>query len=118
MTDTTCIDLSIGGPDWCGFQFSRYGKARNWRIILPDGETMQAAELLGHHQLTLSVDYLRVRLQELEAKMGGLSVNFTAEESRLLRLALQVLQREIPVNRGRGPSQQVSPLQLVSEVVS
>ncbi len=109
------IDLSIGGDSWAGFTFGSYGKAREWRISTPNGQALTAGDLLHVHANALDLGYLQVRNRELEAKQAGVTFALTPDESHLVRVALQVLARELPVQLGRRDAR-VKPEMLLRAV--
>jgi hypothetical protein len=96
------IHLDTGGPAWAGWTFGRYGRARDWRLFAPDGTHYQAAELAELRALVLDVDYLRMRVRELEARLDPGACVFSAEELRAVRQAVAALQRVLPASGPRG----------------
>lgn len=95
------IDLSIGGESWAGFTFGSWGKAKEWRICTPNGLHLVPCDLLQVQANALDLDYLRVRNRLLEAKQAGVALSLTPDESQLVRVALELLTRELPVRLGR-----------------
>lgn len=95
------IDLSIGGDSWAGFTFGSWGKARDWRLTTPNGQNLTAGELANLHAIALDLGYLQARNKELEGKMAGVTMALTQDESHLVRVALELLVRELPVRLGR-----------------
>lgn len=87
---------AIGGPDWDGFSLVSFGRARSKRLETPDGYDLQAGELLGVRDDRHDLGFLRDRVAQLEAKLGGASLTLTPDESRLVRVALSLLVREMP----------------------
>lgn len=95
------IDLeAAAGPDWAGFYLTPFGRAKSLRLETPDGYTLQARELINIDQDRLDLGYVKARLVDMEAKVGGATATFTRDESRLLRVALEILMREIPISLG------------------
>lgn len=112
MTHRDRIELSIGGPSWAGWRFGSWGKARDWRILAPDGANFQAAELAALPGLRADVGYLQTLSRHQAAKLAGSALALTPEEAALLRVALAVLLRELPVQIGRQDAG-VKPAMLV-----
>lgn len=74
------------------------------RIETPNGQRLIAKDLLHVHANANALDlgYLQARNRLLEAKQaGGVALSLTPDESELVRVALQVLTRELPVRFGR-----------------
>lgn len=86
------IDLAIGG--WTGWTFGPWGRAREWRLHAPTGESYSAAEVADVRRLQLDIDYLRLRVRELELSQAA---TFTADDLATLRTAAAILQRALPV---------------------
>lgn len=101
MTTRGRIDLSMGGPSWAGWRFGSWGKAKEWRILAPDGSTFQASQLAALPGQVADLGYLQTLAREQAAKLAGSSLAFTRDESALVRVALQLLLRELPVQIGR-----------------
>lgn len=106
------IDLAIGGDSWAGWRFGSWGKARDWRILAPDGTTLQAAELAALPQQVADLAYLQALAREQAAKLAGATLALSQDEAALLRVALAVLLRELPVQLGRREFR-ASPAMLV-----
>lgn len=87
------LDLSGGGPSWTGWSFAPYGKAREFRLIDPDGTNYTAAEISEGRALALDVDFLRGRVRELEAQADTAPLHLTPGEVRALRQAAAILER-------------------------
>ncbi|MDP2787306.1 MAG: hypothetical protein Q8O79_04445 [Pseudomonadota bacterium] len=47
------------------------------------------------------LSYLQTRNREIESKLSGVAFALTPDESHLVRVALQLLVRELPVRLGR-----------------
>lgn len=107
----------IAGPDWRGFEFVPFGRSRSRRLLVPCGDLLQAGELTHVRDERSDLCYLQARVAELESKLGGATATFTRDESRLVRVALQLILREIPVALGSRDSR-VSPDMLVAAVRS
>lgn len=75
------IDLSIGGELWAGFTFWSWGKANDWRIFTPNGQSLFPADLMNVHANALDLGYLQVRNRELEAKQAGAAFSLSRDES-------------------------------------
>lgn len=101
MTRRGGLDLSIGGDSWAGWRFGSYGKARDWRILAPDGSTFQASELAALPHQVADLAYLQSLSREQAAKLAGATLALSQEEAALLRVALRVLLRELPDQVGR-----------------
>lgn len=93
--------LSRGGESWAGFMFQSWGKARDWRLILPTGEALTADEIADVRRLQADLCYLHGEVSRLTAKASGVALAFTGDEAQLLRVALGVLLRELPVQLRR-----------------
>lgn len=65
------IPLALCGYGWAGWRLGPYGKARAWRLYGPDGTGYTAGEIAELRALQLDVDWLRMRVQELEAVAAG-----------------------------------------------
>ena len=87
------LDLSGGGPSWAGWGFSPYGRAREFRLIDPDGTTYTAGDITEARGLLLDVDFLRGRVRELEAQADTAPLHLTPGEVRALRQAAAILDR-------------------------
>jgi len=81
------------------------GRCREWRITTPNGETITAPELTDLRTRDHDLTYLQSRSSELAAKLAGSTMAFSPDEAHLLRAALQLMIRVLPVQIGRrGPS--------------
>lgn len=87
------MPLDCGGDSWQGWIFGRYGRAREWRLIAPDGLTFTADELTSLPGLMADADYFRVRVRELESERDSQAVHFTAAEMQTIRSAAAILDR-------------------------
>lgn len=93
--------MDIGGPDWSGWSFSPYGRARSWRLIAPDGSNFTAAEVASIPQLALDLDYLRLQVSRLQAEHQAAAVYLTPDDAAALRTAAEILRRiASPYRRG------------------
>lgn len=81
------IDLSVGG--WDGWYFGSYGRARAWRLLAPDGQHFQPAEVLSVRELMLDKDYLSMRVNQLKAIARPA---LSADDFRSLSCAVATLQ--------------------------
>jgi len=81
--------------------FGSWGKAKEWRIYTPNGQHLVASDLLNTHANELDLGYLQVRNRILEEKQAGVALSLTPNESHLVRVALALLVREMPVQLGR-----------------
>ncbi len=97
-------------PGWAGWVLSRYGRAREWRLIAPGGEAFTAAEIAGLRYLVLDVDYLRGRVLELEGLVDAQACHFDAAELAALHSAIAVLERRLPRRRYRRRLTPPAPL--------
>jgi len=93
--------MAVGGESWTGFTFGSYGRAKDWRITTPNGETIQADELTTLRARDHDLTFLQYRAADLAAKLAGASMAFSPDEAQLLRVALQLMLRELPVQIGR-----------------
>ncbi len=88
-------------PGWAGWVVSRYGRAREWRLVSPRGENFTTAEIANLRHLVLDVDYLRGRVLELEGLVGAHACYFDDAEIAALQAAVAVLERRLPAPRRR-----------------
>lgn len=102
--------MDIGGPDWDGWTFGSYGKSSSWRLNSPTGESFVAAEINEIRRNALDLDWLRTHMKEANAKLAGSSLHLTPEETQLIRITLQILLRELPVQHGRRNIPKLSAL--------
>lgn len=109
------IDLAPGGPSWEGFRFQSYGRAAEWRLITPEGEALTAAELLQVRAQAHSLAYLQGQVIDLTSRLAGSTASWSPDESHLIRVALQLLLREMPAQLGRRDAA-VSPARLLQAV--
>lgn len=109
------LDLSQGGPSWADFRFQSYGRAAEWRLITPNGEALTAAELLQVRAQSHSLAYLQGQVLDLTSRLAGSTASWSPDESHLIRVALQLLLREMPAQLGRRDAQ-ASPSRLLQAV--
>lgn len=83
--------LSAGGESWVGWIFARYGRATDWRLIGPDGTHYTAAEIGALRALQLDVDYLRLRVRQLEGAAAG--VGLSSVDAATVSAAAAVLEK-------------------------
>jgi hypothetical protein len=115
MRERGGIDLAIGGESWAGFKFQSYGKARDWRILTPAGDNIQAGELMALRGQLADLAFLQTFTKDQAAKLAGSTLAFTPDESHLVRVALQLILRELPVQLGRRDFQ-ARPARLLRSV--
>ena len=104
------IDLSLGGNDWLGWEFGKYGKAKNWRLLAPNGAVYCAIEILELHRMALDLDYLQVQVKILRAQLEPGAIHFSPYDAATLRAAAAILTRAMP----RAPVRQTACLVEVS----
>lgn len=85
------VALDRGGATWAGWTFAPYGRATDWRLIAPDGTHYTAGDLAELKALQLDVDYLRLRVRELETTAQG--VRLSPGEASAVSAALSVLEK-------------------------
>lgn len=90
------FDMARGGSSWSGWTFGKYGRAKEWRLIAPTGETFSPGEVVELRELRLDVDYLRMRVRELEAQLEQQALYFTREQLEALRSAVAILDERLP----------------------
>ena len=61
------LDLAVYGSSWRGWRIAPWGKARTARLTAPDGTNFEPGEILELRALAPNVDFLRLRVRELEA---------------------------------------------------
>ncbi len=87
------VDLSGGGDSWNGWIFGPYGRAREFRLISPDGAAYTPGDLWDMRGHALNVDALRGQVRELEALTDATAYHFTAAELRAIEAAAEILGR-------------------------
>lgn len=110
------LDLAAGGPTWAGWRLGPYGRARDWRLLAPDGQHYQASELQDLHALQLDVDWLRMRVRELETAAAGPS----SHELQILQTAAMILHRfgaAALTPQPPGPRRVFTPLEVMSQIL-
>lgn len=95
------IDLSPGGESWAGWYLGHYGRAREWRLHTPAGDAFTAGELADMRARALDLAYLQGEHRVLTAKLAGAAFHLEPDEVHVVRLALQAILRELPVQLGR-----------------
>lgn len=95
-TRTRPVHLGPGGASWNGWTFGPYGKAREFRLIDPDGTTYTAGEIRELARLVVELDYLRGLVREQRTEAGKKAVRLDAGELQLLRAAVAILARALP----------------------
>jgi hypothetical protein len=106
------LALDRGGESWRGWRLAPYGRARDWRLRAPNGQTFEAGELAGLHALALDVDFLRTRVMELEGYSQGASLNLDPESLAILRRAVEVLDKALPRSAARFAIRRLAPVAL------
>jgi len=59
------IDLSVGGESWSGWLFGPYGRSKEWRLLSPEGDSIQRSELSSMRFVALDNDHLKRTLDRL-----------------------------------------------------
>jgi hypothetical protein len=95
------IDLSPGGESWAGWYLGNYGRAKEWRLHAPTGEAYTAQELAGVRLQALDLSYLQGETRVQAAKLAGAAFHLAPDEVHLVRLAMQAILRELPVQLER-----------------
>lgn len=101
-----CLDLSRGGPSWDGWTFGPWGKSKEWWILDPNGTRYCASEIAELRAMALNLDYLQVRVRQLEERerelLAKLDRRFSASEVAILRSAAAILREasETPIQQG------------------
>ena len=95
------VDLSRGGESWSGWTFGPWGRAKEWRLHAPDGASYDVCEIAELRARALDLDYLQVRVRQLEQRerelLAKLERRFSASEIATLRAAAAILrQAEAP----------------------
>ena len=85
------LRLDSCGSTWTGWIFAPYGRATDFRLISPTGEHFTSGDLSELHALRLDVDYLRLRVRELETAADV--VLLSVQDSAAIAAALLVLDR-------------------------
>ena len=93
--------LDRGGECWKGWRLGPYGRAREWRLVSPAGETFTAGDLLQLRGLIVDVDYLRGRVHELQGKIEAHACHFSPADLVTLHAAIAVLDRALPATHHR-----------------
>ena len=92
------LDLSAGGESWAGWHFGSWGNARDWRLLTPNGEALQACEVQELRALQADVGYLKDQVKLMIDRQGGALATWSPQETQILRVAMQLLNRELPVH--------------------
>ena len=98
------LNLSRGGESWSGWTFGPWGRAKEWRLHAPDGASYDACEIAELRARVLDLDYLQVRVRQLEQRerelLAQLERRFSAGEIATLRAAAAILRKvETPEKR-------------------
>lgn len=89
------IDLSVGGDEWQGWEFGRYGNARNWRLHSPNGDNFQAPEIIGIREVELNADYWQVQHKQMLSQLEFYRSRPTASERLMLQGIAYLLLRAV-----------------------
>lgn len=93
------VDLArIGGGAWSGWQFSPWGRARDWRLIAPDGANYTAGELADVRRRQMDIDYLRARVALID---DAAALYIPRKDAAILREAATILDEHLPKARRR-----------------
>jgi hypothetical protein len=87
------LDLSIGGPSWSGWYLGPWGRAKEWRLFDPAGTFYFSDEIANLHHLTRNLNYLEVKLKELERYDTGDAMHFGPEDAATLLAAAAILEK-------------------------
>ncbi len=87
------IDLSIGGADWDGWHFGPWGRAKGWRLHDPNGTNYIASEIAQLRPMEYNVDYLQVKVKEVEAQIAEIQRPLMQGEIEALQVAIALLTR-------------------------
>lgn len=93
------INLSIAGPDWLGWSFGPYGKARSFRLTTPAGESLDAHEIQWARADKRDLDYLRNRIIQLNDALQRAQRPVTVQELKTLVDAQAILQKLLTTPR-------------------
>jgi len=108
------LALCVGGTAWDGWIFAPYGRARDWRLTDPAGNSFTAQKIAELPYLRLDLDYLMLKIRTLQAQHQALAVYITPDDAATLRAAAEILSRiSSPYRRGRkfaGTGQIISDL--------
>lgn len=84
------FDLSVGGKSWEGWLFGPYGRAKEWRLLAPSGDSIQAGEISMLRALLIDNDYLKTTINRL---MFIMRPALSKDELVSLGAAIDTLQR-------------------------
>ena len=84
------IDLTPAGPEWAGWRLRRWGRSRACTLEAPDGQRFSPPEILSLRELMLDVDYLRMRIKDME------SIELDDLEVDTIRNVIRMLTRRLP----------------------
>lgn len=98
------IDLVIGGPEWDGWFFAPYGRARNWRLTDPAGTCYTPAEISELRNLELDIDHLQRKVAELTHQP-----RLSAADAAIIREAAALLHRIAPPPARREARASINP---------
>jgi hypothetical protein len=101
MSTAKPLPLDRGGESWKGWRLGPYGRAREWRLVTPAGETFTAGDLMQLRGLIVDVDHLRGRVHELQGQVEAHACHFSLADLTALHAAIAVLDRALPAARHR-----------------
>lgn len=105
------LDLRRYGSGWTGWKLNPYGRARDSRLVGPDGTSFTPGEILECCALPADVDFLRLRVRELEGngldhrQRVAVLAAVQALEQVLINRQLQTFELHRP-DRSAGPRDQ------------
>ena len=102
MRERRKIALDIGGDTWVGWHFGPWGRAREWRLCSPTGETFTAGDVADLRALMLDVNYLKTQNRELTAQLDHTACYFSGDDADTLRAAASILNRTLATSRLRA----------------
>lgn len=89
--------------------------AREWRLLAPSGSTFTSAEISDLPARLADLAFLQGLTAQQDLKLAGSTLALAPEEAQLVRVAMQILLRELPVQIGRRAAS-VRPAQLLRAV--
>lgn len=81
--------MERGGESWRGWHFGPYGRAKDWRLLSPDGGNFAPEEILDFRRMLLDLDYYQVRCKHLEQQTPPQIL--TRHQRAIIMAALQIL---------------------------
>lgn len=85
--------MERGGESWRGWRFGPYGRARDWRLHAPTGETYTPGEISQNHRESLELVYAVSRIRQLEALLIAKPAGLTPRERLILQQAAEIMAR-------------------------